>query len=319
MAPITRARSESIISPTTVLDTDIPVQSRRTSSDKKQRADSVLDNRPSPETRLQVTAPTPAAPIPTTTLPNAMLTCLPHAAAESVIMAQHASSLLSASLIDAPTAQQLSNPWHAKGVLEMRWDVKYLDADRAEKEPLMDLEKARRRMARKDAALRKWVQDFEAGRIDEDGKKISGGEKRNLGAAIVDSEDTGEVASRLGSPVAAESPARNAPARQDTLAVAKETTVTGRTFTWNKDNSYADMKYAALLKLCHERGLTSGGSAEAIRGRLMEDDSLAAEGKERKDLSKHLVKTRTKRKAGGDETGQEGHLGKKRQTESRME
>ncbi|KAF2795997.1 hypothetical protein K505DRAFT_373520 [Melanomma pulvis-pyrius CBS 109.77] len=98
------------------------------------------------------------------------------ASTESRLMAEHAALLLERNIIDADTAAKLSTPWHKTGVLSLQWEEKYLQ-DRSPTlqggGEIMDLEKARRIAARKDAAERKWLADFEAGRIDEDGKRIS--------------------------------------------------------------------------------------------------------------------------------------------------
>ncbi|KAF2658673.1 hypothetical protein K491DRAFT_676263 [Lophiostoma macrostomum CBS 122681] len=94
-------------------------------------------------------------------------------ATEDVMMKDHAQCLLEAGAIDAEQAARLSVPWHEKGVLNGPvWDDKYLDPSRKADIEIMSLEKARKIQARKDAKMKKWLADWEAGRIDENGNAI---------------------------------------------------------------------------------------------------------------------------------------------------
>lgn len=96
-----------------------------------------------------------------------------HASTESYLMVKHATMLLKNNVVDAKTVATLSNPWHAKGELVMHWGKKYLNPTLAAPIDIMDLEKARRIALRKDAAERKWLEDWRTGIIDDNGNPIS--------------------------------------------------------------------------------------------------------------------------------------------------
>jgi hypothetical protein len=85
-----------------------------------------------------------------------------------------AKSLLAAGQIDEAQATRIAAPWHEKGVLVGPvWVEKYLDPKLKETRfEIMSLGKAKKIQARRDAKEGKWLEDWEAGLIDDEGNKI---------------------------------------------------------------------------------------------------------------------------------------------------
>ncbi|KAF2272512.1 uncharacterized protein EI97DRAFT_461902 [Westerdykella ornata] len=95
-------------------------------------------------------------------------------AEESKMMKTHADSLFAAGVISASQAAKLSVPWHEKGAVNGSiWEEQYLDPSKKVTEyDIMPYERAQRIQHRKDVALKKWLEDWEAGRIDDDGNPL---------------------------------------------------------------------------------------------------------------------------------------------------
>ncbi|KAF2182099.1 hypothetical protein K469DRAFT_691699 [Zopfia rhizophila CBS 207.26] len=89
------------------------------------------------------------------------------AISESQMMNAHVGAMLAAGALDTVMVAKLAIPWHAKGVLDVKWDDKYLDPSLKHDIELMDLEKAKKRQAKKDAREKKWWNDYKASKIPD--------------------------------------------------------------------------------------------------------------------------------------------------------
>lgn len=96
-----------------------------------------------------------------------------HAFNEHQGMLAFAAAARSHNLLDEETLEALSKPWQEKGTMDMQWKPEYLDASKkAPDDEVMDLKQAELIARRKDAAEKKFLKDFYAGKIDENGNKI---------------------------------------------------------------------------------------------------------------------------------------------------
>jgi hypothetical protein len=244
------------------------------------------------------------------------------------MMQNHAQCLLEAGVIDADQAARLAVPWHEKGVLNGRiWDEKYLDASRKADLEIMSLEKAKKIQARKDAKMKKWLENWEAGRIDEDGKPIvqdvvvsdetevenedegDGGlttdetesevevvqtkKKPPIGRALLAQKTqltpiAEEKSSIMASPLPA--PVNLIPRPPPTpqkSTISRPIGIPGTPSEAMPD--YKGFSYYQLVALCRKRGLSSGGKTDKVRARLMADDVAVRDGTARKDLATYSI------------------------------
>lgn len=98
---------------------------------------------------------------------------------EDTMIKDHYEMMKKAGLIDADQAARLSTPWHQKGERiggPSLWDPKNLDPSRKETGfEIMSLKQAKRIQDRKDKAQLKWLADWRAGIIDENGNPTGKG------------------------------------------------------------------------------------------------------------------------------------------------
>lgn len=115
---------------------------------------------------------------------------------EDEMMAAHAEQLRAAGTITDDEAKKLSKPWHKTGILSLKYSKEYLQkhpdytGDNAHKMP--SHEHARQKQVRQDAEQRKMIEDFEAGRIDQDRKPFRGGEQDDEEVDSKDDDDEKE-------------------------------------------------------------------------------------------------------------------------------
>ena len=254
-----------------------------------------------------------------------------HAAKESMMMREHAKSLLKAGVIDKDMANQLSRPWHQTGILDMQWNKKYLDPAKDSGEEMMSIEKARKIKSRKDLKMQKWIEDFEAGKIDQDGNPIitdaapKAPAKKAEAAPAMESEkevekDTPEKGKSQKEATPPSKPTIPAPPPAPKVAKAPKAKTPAPQLPQPiaGGSDYKDYNYFQLAAICRDRNLVSGGKADVLRARLIEDDTLVHEGKERTNKSPYdyakfkrnfktqapVAATSSKRKRGGDDQEQ---------------
>ena len=255
-----------------------------------------------------------------------------HAATESTMMQAHAESLLSAGLIDASQAERLSIPWHDKGILNHSvWDSTHIDPSKKVNFEIMTLGAAQKRQWKRDKFMKKFVEDFEAGRIDENGspteqevdiidedmvggdtinlddgeapatipsprktlmpKKPSGKTRKSLEPAL---PTITEASSPLVFPHQTPAAPSLAPPRLKTIVL----THSRKPLSADSDPklpTYKDYGYYELLAIARHRGLKSGGKTSVLLARIQEDDKAMRDGTERKELSPYS----TRRETGG--------------------
>lgn len=117
-----------------------------------------------------------------------------HAACETALMIEAANIAESKGLIDKAIAEYWRNPWHEKGVLDKQWPediiAKYNKENGIVPEKIMSLKRAQEIQRKKDRELKKQVDDFLAGRIDEDGNPIWRNKESEDDVDSEDSEDS---------------------------------------------------------------------------------------------------------------------------------
>lgn len=98
------------------------------------------------------------------------------AANEDAMMLAHAQILRANNTIDDEMATQLSQPWHKRGELKMKYTKGYLelhpDYTGKDAHEMPGLEWAKRKRKDKDRQMEKWLEDFRLGNIDENGNPI---------------------------------------------------------------------------------------------------------------------------------------------------
>lgn len=233
---------------------------------------------------------------------------------ESAMVKFHAEMLLRAQVIDQDTATKLSEPWHAKGILlNPVWEEKHLDPSRIDLDTkIMSYEKAKKIQWRKDAEERKFLQDWRAGLIDENGRPI----KKEGELSIIEEKDGGE---QVNDPMPRSPlPPLNAmpsiikevttstseypsslTSQRDSFILSKQTeprkpkapqAPTGSTEFGLSD--YSSFNYYQLAAICRERGLKSGGRTEHLRRVLTTDDKHIKNGTDRENLLRYKLKNK---------------------------
>jgi hypothetical protein len=91
---------------------------------------------------------------------------------EDIMIANDAARAFLAELIDEDWAIKLSEPWHEKGVLDRRTPDKYLDPSKKSDLYIPSMKHALWVQKKKDEAMLKFIADWRAGIIDEDGNPI---------------------------------------------------------------------------------------------------------------------------------------------------
>ncbi|KAH7092301.1 hypothetical protein FB567DRAFT_545468 [Paraphoma chrysanthemicola] len=101
-----------------------------------------------------------------------------HAANEDAMMVEHAKSIRAAGLIGEEMETQLSQPWHRTGELKRHYTKEYLEmhpehtGSNAIEMPTY--ETALKKQRERDRAQEKWLADWRAGKIDDDGNPVEG-------------------------------------------------------------------------------------------------------------------------------------------------
>lgn len=109
-----------------------------------------------------------------------------HAANEDTMMVEHAKSLRAAGMIGEEMETQLSQPWHRTGELKRHYSKAYLEmhpehtGSNAIEMPTY--ETALKKQRERDRAQEKWLADWRAGKIDDDGNPV-GGEGSSTGSS----------------------------------------------------------------------------------------------------------------------------------------
>ncbi|KAF2251118.1 hypothetical protein BU26DRAFT_592206 [Trematosphaeria pertusa] len=197
-----------------------------------------------------------------------------HAAKEDRMMAEQANIALSKGLIDEEIFSNWSRPWHVKGEVEMKWSQGVLDKYQPEGlQPvmdIMDLKKAERIAAKKDAEEKKFLEQYFAGKIDMNGNPIQDErekEKEQGSKKEAPKTKKAPAAKKTVLPIIIEEDSTTpAPeAKKKPSKLASVTPLSGLP-------SYAEYNYYQCAALCFERNLISGGNAEILRNRLIQDD-----------------------------------------------
>ncbi|KAF2867582.1 hypothetical protein BDV95DRAFT_581279 [Massariosphaeria phaeospora] len=203
-----------------------------------------------------------------------------HAATEAALMAIHVKMLLKYNIINAEFAAKFQ-PWQEKGVLEFKWDEKHLEMHPEYVpggEEIMDLKKAEQIQKKKDAAEKKFLENWRMGLVDADGKpvKLITKEKRE---DTEPSSSSSAIAPSLPTPKKkAEKKAPKTPAPRKILAPKSKLPTPpspqrkARLTLGPNRPDYEPYKYNQLAALCEQRNIISKGSEHDLRDRLIQDD-----------------------------------------------
>jgi hypothetical protein len=214
-----------------------------------------------------------------------------HASREYAGMQEYAKAARKAGLVDEETLEKLCHPWQAKGVLEMQWKEEYLLPGVAEAEPMMDLKAAEAIAKKKDAAEKKYLEEY----FDGGGRKTVEKEKKKDPLKTVASgkifkkssaSSSRKPSSKLAIIIEDDDQPAPAPPSKPALA-APLAPLPGCP-------DYAGYNYYELASICFERNLVSGGNAQVLRTRLIQDDINVIQDlpREAKSYSKEKVRGR---------------------------
>ncbi|PSN59425.1 hypothetical protein BS50DRAFT_682274 [Corynespora cassiicola Philippines] len=207
-----------------------------------------------------------------------------HAQTEDEMMAQHATLCLENGIIDCKTATELARPWHGSGVLDLKWKAEHLDLLRPDvasaAEDVMDLREAEAAQRKRDAAMKRFVVDFEAGVIDEEGRGVVVVEDD----VIVEEEKSAPAEEKTKEKKKAENNSltkvkggrvEKKPSAKKAVAAAS----TGLPGLGLPD--YSPYSYVQCAALCAKRNIIAKGNVGELRIRLMQDDYSVVNGLER--------------------------------------
>ncbi|KAF2643889.1 hypothetical protein P280DRAFT_514880 [Massarina eburnea CBS 473.64] len=227
-----------------------------------------------------------------------------HAKGEHASMVVFADYIHKAGLIDEETKDQMSEYWQGKGELTMKWPEKYHlgEEDGVIKQEIMSLEEAEAIAEKKDEERLKFLEQYAAGEIDEDGNTImSDAEADDEPAATGDAALRAalkETATRLikkpvsvkarrarpaahpvvpsasgshDSPILLAVSADDEPSAEGPVRAAPVKPLPGM-------SDYEQYDYYQLAALCHERNVVSGQGVAVIRQRLIQDDINVVQG-----------------------------------------
>lgn len=257
-----------------------------------------------------------------------------HARRDADLMAEHVAHLRSHGQIDQVMATELAKPFDR----DRKYTPAYLQThpDYTGVQPDMPaLTTADRHQKKRDKEMLKFVEDFEAGRIDEDGNPTGEGialdatESGNDSSQLTDlSELEARIEVQVGSTTAT-SPLRPressstpapaaAPASLSSSSQASEAASRPKPRVSKRKSKveplepspgvddYSGYSYYELLAVCRDRNILGGGDTQEVRKRLIQDDINVKEGlprdvvtwkgKVRKDL-KHQTPAALKRGA----------------------
>lgn len=120
------------------------------------------------------------------------------------MMQAHAQAVRAVGLIDTEMETELSQPWHRIGEVRRHYTKEYLEmhpehtGSNAVEMPTY--ETALRKQKERDRAQEKWLADWRAGRIDDEGNRIGGNEQSSGSSSTweTNSEETAAMANMIG-------------------------------------------------------------------------------------------------------------------------
>jgi hypothetical protein len=126
------------------------------------------------------------------------------AATEGAMMLAHTQRLRSSNIIDDEIATQLSQPWHKSGELKVKYTKEYLelhpDYTGKDAHDMLGLEWAKRKRKDNDRKMEKWLEDWRARKIDDNGNPIGdyseSSSSSSLSSGDEDEDQDGDVYSQ---------------------------------------------------------------------------------------------------------------------------
>ncbi|KAF2126745.1 hypothetical protein P153DRAFT_388068 [Dothidotthia symphoricarpi CBS 119687] len=156
------------------------------------------------------------------------------AATEDKMMVEHANLARESGLIDEETATQLSQSWHRSGELQMQWKPEYLrihpEYAAGEKDVAVSLDTAMKRQKEKDRRDIKFIKDWRAGKVDEDGNKIQRNREGMDATEAAEGTSHGSEAASVGgitTPSTRQANSDGRPGSSSSFALASSSPVTG--------------------------------------------------------------------------------------------
>jgi hypothetical protein len=125
------------------------------------------------------------------------------AATEDALMLAHTQRLYSNNIIDDEMATQLSQPWHKSGELKLKYTKEYLelhpDYTGKDAHDMLSLEWAMRKRKENDRKMEKWIEDWRAGKIDDNGDPIGDYSESSSSSSLSSGEEDGYQDGDVGS------------------------------------------------------------------------------------------------------------------------